>query len=141
MANAIRAPPLQNMVEQVYGSSPYMVAGPEGEVPDTRAYGFIMGGDGSLLAANVVYILVIAAWTLAIMTPFFMILKRLGLMRVAPGERGARAEGHPARPGGQAAGQPAAKQICGRPPSPCTGKHARASPSLAMPLPHLCAGC
>lgn len=40
-----------------------------------------------MLAANVVYILVICGWVLAIMTPFFMILKKLGLFRVAPGEQ------------------------------------------------------
>ena len=50
-----------------------------------RAYGFVMGGDGKLLAAHVVYILVIATWVCGIMAPFFLLLKRLGCMRVPPG--------------------------------------------------------
>jgi len=49
-----------------------------------RNYGFIMGGNGSLLAAHLVYIIVIFAWVMGIMTPFFMILKRVGLFRVSP---------------------------------------------------------
>ncbi|GAB4822138.1 hypothetical protein N2152v2_009184 [Parachlorella kessleri] len=68
----------ENMVLNVYGPSPY---------PDSdggRPYGFIMGGDGKVLASSVVYIIVIAAWVLGIMTPFFFIIKRIGLMRVAP---------------------------------------------------------
>lgn len=32
-----------------------------------------MGGDGSVLAAALVCIVVVAAWVLAIMTPFFMV--------------------------------------------------------------------
>lgn len=47
-----------------------------------RPYGLFMGGGGDVLAAHVVYILVIAAWTLGIMTPFFMLLKRVGILRV-----------------------------------------------------------
>eukprot|EP00887_Chlorella_sp_A99_P007406 scaffold2.g7406.t1 len=57
---------------------------PGGAPGDRRAYGFIMGGDGSLLAAHCVYICVIAAWVLGLMTPFFLLLRRLGLMRVSP---------------------------------------------------------
>ena len=49
-----------------------------------RHYGFILGGGGKLLAAHCVYILVIAAWSMGIMTPFFIILKMLGLFRVEP---------------------------------------------------------
>lgn len=55
--------------------------------PQSREYGFIMGGSGAVLAAHCVYILVIAAWVCGIMTPFFLLLNRLGLMRVPPGER------------------------------------------------------
>ena len=47
-------------------------------------YGFIMGGNGNLLGAQLVIILAILAWTMGIMTPFFMILKRLNLFRVPP---------------------------------------------------------
>lgn len=43
-----------------------------------------MGGNGSLLAAHLVYILVIAAWVLGIMLPFFYTLNWAGLMRVQP---------------------------------------------------------
>ena len=50
-----------------------------------RSYGFIMGGNGDLLAAHVVYIIVIAAWVLGIMTPYFYLLKRFGVFRVSPG--------------------------------------------------------
>lgn len=71
------------MVTDVYGTSPYTDANGE---PLQRAYGFIMGGNASVLAASCVYVIVIAAWVLGIMTPFFMIIKKLGLMRVAPGE-------------------------------------------------------
>ncbi len=44
--------PLQNMVLNVYGPSPY--------ADGARAYGFIMGGDGSTLGAVMVYIVCIA---------------------------------------------------------------------------------
>jgi Amt family ammonium transporter len=47
-------------------------------------YGFIMGGNGNLLACQIVIILAILAWTLGIMVPFFMILKKLNLFRVPP---------------------------------------------------------
>ena len=48
------------------------------------AVGFIMGGNGKLLGAQLVYIVCIVLWTLGIMTPFFMLLKKLNLFRVAP---------------------------------------------------------
>jgi Amt family ammonium transporter len=47
-----------------------------------RNYGLFMGGGGKLLAAHLVYILVIAAWSLGIMTPFFLLLKSVNLFRV-----------------------------------------------------------
>jgi len=50
----------------------------------TRAYGFIMGGGGKLLGAHLVYILAIAAWSMGIMTPYFLLLKKLNLFRVDP---------------------------------------------------------
>ena len=80
-------PSLQNMVMNVYGDSPYATTDSAGNMINTeRPYGFIMGGNGRALAASLVYIIVIAAWVLGIMTPFFFIIKRIGLMRVAPGE-------------------------------------------------------
>lgn len=54
---------------------------------DSGAYGFIMGGKssgGKLLAAALVYILAIAAWTLGITLPFFYAIKKLGQFRVDP---------------------------------------------------------
>ena len=47
-----------------------------------RKYGFITGSDGSLLGAHVAYICAIMAWSLGLMTPFFFILKKVGLFRV-----------------------------------------------------------
>lgn len=67
-----------NLVEGYYSGYP---------TDSPRAYGFIMGGGsggGKLLAAHIVYILIIASWSLAIMTPFFLLLKKAGLFRVAP---------------------------------------------------------
>lgn len=55
LANAAFAAP--GMVTDVYG----FVSGTEDQ---QRAYGFIMGGDASVLAANCVAIIVVCAWTL-----------------------------------------------------------------------------
>jgi Amt family ammonium transporter len=55
LANAAFAAP--SMVTDVYG----FVSGTEDQ---QRAYGFIMGGDGSVLAANCVAIIVVSAWTM-----------------------------------------------------------------------------
>ncbi|PRW45098.1 ammonium transporter [Chlorella sorokiniana] len=68
-----------NMVTDWYGSHPDSTP----EQPVQRAYGFIMGGNGNLLAAHIVYILVIMAWVAGLMTPFFLVLNKLGLMRVS----------------------------------------------------------
>jgi Amt family ammonium transporter len=66
------------MVTDYYGPYP-------GTSQTNREYGFIMGDrGGKLLGAHVVYIICIAAWVLGVMTPFFMILKKLGLFRVSP---------------------------------------------------------
>lgn len=68
-----------NMIQQFYGPAPYENT--------TRAYGWIMGAGsmgGKLLAAHLVYIIVIFGWVTAIMLPFFLIIKKLGLMRVSP---------------------------------------------------------
>lgn len=71
------------MVSDVYGIMPG-TGEAYGTEDGQRAYGFIMGGNASVLAANSVCILVVAAWTLGLMTPFFMLLKKLNLFRVAP---------------------------------------------------------
>ncbi|KDD76492.1 ammonium transporter, partial [Helicosporidium sp. ATCC 50920] len=75
LAGAAFAAP--DLVTAFYGDSP---------VPGMtqRPYGFIMGGDGRLLGAHLVYILAIVAWVLGIMTPFFFLVRRAGLMRVSP---------------------------------------------------------
>jgi Amt family ammonium transporter len=57
-------------VEQIYGTP-------------GRPYGLFMGGGGRLLAANVVMILVIAAWVSVTMAPLFLALNKLGLLRVS----------------------------------------------------------
>jgi Amt family ammonium transporter len=47
-------------------AAPGMVTDVYGTLPDgsQRPYGFVMGGDGSVLAANVVAIICVAAWTM-----------------------------------------------------------------------------
>lgn len=68
------------LVEAWYG--PLVDPGGNGDTTGTRPYGLFLGGGGRLLGAHVVYILVIAAWTSSIMTPFFYMLKKVGIMRV-----------------------------------------------------------
>ena len=43
-----------------------------------------MGGNGNLLACQIVIILAIFAWTMGIMVPFFLVLKKLNMFRVPP---------------------------------------------------------
>jgi Amt family ammonium transporter len=66
------------MVTDWYGTFP------GGTAEETREYGFIMGGSGAVLAASIVYIICIAAWVLGVMTPFFLLIKKLGVFRVSP---------------------------------------------------------
>lgn len=49
-----------------------------------RSYGFIAGGDGKLLVAALVGIVVIFGWVMGHMVPFFFLMKALGLLRVSP---------------------------------------------------------
>jgi ammonium transporter, Amt family len=77
-------------------ASPELVAATAGDLVDAdgelvgdgqRPYGFIMGGGsdgGKLLAAHIVYILALCAWTVGITLPFFFIIKKLGQFRVDP---------------------------------------------------------
>jgi Amt family ammonium transporter len=86
----------KNMVNEWYGPLPGSITVNSTSVNSTnigsgnaieygqRPYGLFMGGGGNLLAAHVVYILVIAAWTMGIMYPFFLILYKSGIMRVPP---------------------------------------------------------
>lgn len=53
---------------------------------DAGGYGFIMGGNGKLLACAIVLILAITGWTLAHMMPFFFVLNKLGMLRVDEAE-------------------------------------------------------
>ncbi|KAK9810023.1 hypothetical protein WJX72_003542 [[Myrmecia] bisecta] len=65
----------QAAVDQLYGPAP------DGS---PRHYGWFMGDTPHVLGANVIWILVIAGWTLAMMVPFFKLLDVLGLLRVSP---------------------------------------------------------
>lgn len=49
-----------------------------------RAYGFIMGGNGSVLAANSVCILVVGAWTLGERSPHPHSLSHLPALTTPP---------------------------------------------------------
>eukprot|EP01026_Neomeris_dumetosa_P027200 TRINITY_DN2211_c0_g1_i1.p1 TRINITY_DN2211_c0_g1~~TRINITY_DN2211_c0_g1_i1.p1 ORF type:complete len:472 (+),score=98.05 TRINITY_DN2211_c0_g1_i1:145-1560(+) len=53
---------------------------------DSSTEGFIMGGDGGLLAAAIIGIIVIFAWVSAFMIPFFFIMDQLKLLRVSAEE-------------------------------------------------------
>lgn len=53
---------------------------------DTTNYGAFYGGGGRLLGANVVAILVIAAWTVALLGPMFFVLHKLQVLRISPEE-------------------------------------------------------
>lgn len=55
-----------------------------------------MGGDGSVLAAALVCIIVVGAWTLGIMTPFF-IVSPVGLSGGGPGGVGWSGQWWPAK--------------------------------------------
>ncbi|XP_072958017.1 ammonium transporter 1 member 1 [Typha angustifolia] len=48
-----------------------------------RPYGLFMGGGGRLLGAHVVQILVILGWVSCTMGPLFLILRKLGLLRIS----------------------------------------------------------
>ena len=55
-----------------------------------RHYGLFMGGGGTVLAANIVWVLVLFGWTMAMMLPFFYLLKLLGMLRISPEEEEVR---------------------------------------------------
>lgn len=59
-----------------------------GPAPDgsQRHWGCFLGGSGNVLAANLVWILVIFGWTFGLMVPFFYILKLCGLLRLSAKE-------------------------------------------------------
>lgn len=53
---------------------------------DDPPHGFVMGGDGKLLVAAIVGVVVIASWVLAHMVPFFLLANFFGILRVSPEE-------------------------------------------------------
>lgn len=69
------------LVTAWFGPPPGAPVAPDGALLQ-RLGGFVMGGGGALLAAHLIYIVVIAAWTLSLMVPFFMLLRKVGILRV-----------------------------------------------------------
>ncbi|KAJ3678535.1 hypothetical protein LUZ60_002338 [Juncus effusus] len=61
----------KEFVYEVYGAS-----------SKGRPYGLFMGGGGRLLGAHIIAILVNAAWASITMAPLFLVLHKLGLLRV-----------------------------------------------------------
>ncbi|KAA8493314.1 Ammonium transporter 1 member 2 [Porphyridium purpureum] len=61
-----------------------------------KSWGGFYGGGGTLLGANLIGVLVTIGWVCAIMAPFFLILKRLGLLRISEDDEllGNDFEGH-----------------------------------------------
>ncbi|KAK3250169.1 ammonium transporter [Cymbomonas tetramitiformis] len=59
-------------VEQVY----------DRDRADDTPYGLFYGGGGELLACQIIGIVCIAVWTCGLIAPFFLSLKRMGLLRV-----------------------------------------------------------
>ena len=57
-----------------------------GYVMPSNAGGFVMSGDGKLLVAAITGIVVITAWVLGHMIPFFIVMHLLGLLRVSSAE-------------------------------------------------------
>eukprot|EP01026_Neomeris_dumetosa_P048177 TRINITY_DN415_c0_g1_i5.p1 TRINITY_DN415_c0_g1~~TRINITY_DN415_c0_g1_i5.p1 ORF type:complete len:472 (-),score=83.06 TRINITY_DN415_c0_g1_i5:329-1744(-) len=53
---------------------------------DDSIEGFLMGGNGKLLGAALLGIVVIFAWVSVFMAPFFFLMRMLGLLRVSPEE-------------------------------------------------------
>ncbi|CAL8463541.1 g3075 [Coccomyxa elongata] len=67
----------KDLIDTLYGPAP------DGS---QRHWGCFLGGSGNVLAANLVWILVIFGWTFGLMVPFFYILKLCGLLRLSPKE-------------------------------------------------------
>ncbi|KAE8692158.1 Ammonium transporter 1 member 1 [Hibiscus syriacus] len=51
-----------------------------------RPHGLFMGGGGRLLAAHLIQILVVTGWVSATMGPLFLVLHKLGLLRISSDE-------------------------------------------------------
>ena len=51
-----------------------------------QSYGVFYGGDGKLLACQIIGIIVISAWVIGLMGPFFFALKMTGKLRITPEE-------------------------------------------------------
>lgn len=52
--------------------------------PDTIDQGVIYGGNGKLLACQLITIITVFAWTSVTMAPLFYILHKLNLLRISP---------------------------------------------------------
>lgn len=65
-------------------ADPHMVTAVLGFKADgsSRSYGFIMGGNGDVLGAHLIFILAVIGWVMGVMTPFFFLIKKVGLFRV-----------------------------------------------------------
>ena len=53
---------------------------PDGVSP--RHYGWFRGDTPHVLGANVIWVLVVFGWTMGMMYPFFLLLRKLGLLRI-----------------------------------------------------------
>jgi Amt family ammonium transporter len=73
----------KGLIAASYGTNPYS---PDANNPEFRQWGCFLGGDGSLLGAQVIYALWLAGWVLANMIPFWLLLKYVGLFRVPANE-------------------------------------------------------
>eukprot|EP01023_Acetabularia_acetabulum_P057599 TRINITY_DN671_c0_g1_i1.p1 TRINITY_DN671_c0_g1~~TRINITY_DN671_c0_g1_i1.p1 ORF type:complete len:433 (+),score=100.21 TRINITY_DN671_c0_g1_i1:95-1300(+) len=62
----------QPLMTEVYGTA-----------PDSFVHGFLRGGNGGLLAAAIVGIIVIFLWVTVHMAPFFLVMRMIGLLRVS----------------------------------------------------------
>lgn len=51
-----------------------------------KIWGAFFGGGGKLLGANILAVVVIAAWTLILITPLFVVLKAAGILRISAEE-------------------------------------------------------
>lgn len=51
-----------------------------------KIWGLFYGGGGKLLGANLLAIVVVAAWTLILITPLFIVMKIMGILRISAEE-------------------------------------------------------
>jgi Amt family ammonium transporter len=73
----------KGLIMNSYGPNPYS---PDPANPEFRQWGVLLGGDGRLLGAQVIYSFWLIGWVLANMIPFWLLLKKVGLFRVPANE-------------------------------------------------------